>query len=171
MSVSSADFTAFFQDEGKSIKIGECHYELVHVESCSLLKGELVSSVVYVLRHQGYCMTVAFFPPEADRLQHSFHGCYKDTAPGATQSINVWERGCGFLMWKFRLDWIFAEFPTQNLRRQHPGEECWQSRKICFHTLLTDVQFFTPIGWKSHEGIQGYHRKAERKIKKSFPSA
>ncbi len=42
MDVSSADFTAFFQDEGKTINRGENHYKSGHVESCSNSKGELV---------------------------------------------------------------------------------------------------------------------------------
>ncbi len=46
MAVSSADFTAFFQDEGKSIKGGENLHKSAHVESCSYSKGELVGSVV-----------------------------------------------------------------------------------------------------------------------------
>ncbi len=46
MAVSLADFTAFFQDEGKSIKRGENHHKSGHVESCSYSKGELVSLVV-----------------------------------------------------------------------------------------------------------------------------
>ncbi len=45
MAVSLADFTAFFQDEGKSIKRGENHHKSGHVESCSYTKGELVGSV------------------------------------------------------------------------------------------------------------------------------
>ncbi len=45
MAVSSADFTAFFQDEGKSIKRGENLYKSAHVESCSYSKGKLVGSV------------------------------------------------------------------------------------------------------------------------------
>ncbi len=44
--VSSADFTAFFQNEGKSIKRGENDRKLSHVESCSYSKGQLVGSVV-----------------------------------------------------------------------------------------------------------------------------
>ncbi len=46
MAVSLADFTAFFQDEGKSIKRGENHYKLGHVQSCSYSKGELGILVV-----------------------------------------------------------------------------------------------------------------------------
>ncbi len=46
MAVSSADFTAFFQDEGKNIKIGENHYKSGHIESCGYLKGELGVLVV-----------------------------------------------------------------------------------------------------------------------------
>ncbi len=45
MAVSSADFTVFFEDEGKSIKRGENHYKSGQVESCSCSKGELVSSM------------------------------------------------------------------------------------------------------------------------------
>ncbi len=41
MAVSLADFTAFFQDEGKSIKRGENHHKSGHVEKCSYSKGEL----------------------------------------------------------------------------------------------------------------------------------
>ncbi len=42
MAVSLADFTVFFQDEGKR---GENYYKSGHVESCSYSKGELVGSV------------------------------------------------------------------------------------------------------------------------------
>ncbi len=45
MAVSLVDFTAFFQDEEKSIKRGENHFKSAHVESCSYLKGESVGSV------------------------------------------------------------------------------------------------------------------------------
>ncbi len=45
MAVSLADFTAFFQEERKSIKSGENYYKSGHVESCSYSKGEFVSSV------------------------------------------------------------------------------------------------------------------------------
>ncbi len=46
MAVSSADFTVFFQDEGKNIKRGENNFKSAHVESCSYSKAELVGSVV-----------------------------------------------------------------------------------------------------------------------------
>ncbi len=45
LTVSSADFTTFFQDEGKSIKRGENLHISSHAESCSYSKGELVGSV------------------------------------------------------------------------------------------------------------------------------
>ncbi len=45
MAVSLADFTAFFQDKGKSITRDENHYRLGHVESCSYFKGGLVGSM------------------------------------------------------------------------------------------------------------------------------
>ncbi len=34
MAVSLEDFTAFFQDKGKSVKRGENHHKSGHVESC-----------------------------------------------------------------------------------------------------------------------------------------
>ncbi len=46
MAVSSADFTVFFQNKGKSIKRGKNHLKSGHIESCSSLKGELVILVV-----------------------------------------------------------------------------------------------------------------------------
>ncbi|CAJ1087231.1 uncharacterized protein LOC110232169%2C partial [Xyrichtys novacula] len=42
MAVTLASFTSFFQDEGKSIKRGENHYKLGHVESGSYAGGEIV---------------------------------------------------------------------------------------------------------------------------------
>ncbi len=45
MAVSSADFIAFFQDKGKSIKRVENLCKSGHVESCSYSKGRLVGSV------------------------------------------------------------------------------------------------------------------------------
>ncbi len=46
MSVSSAHFTAFFQDEGRSIKRSENCYKWAHAESCSYSKEELAGSAV-----------------------------------------------------------------------------------------------------------------------------
>ncbi len=45
MAASLADLTAFFHDEGKSIKRGENCYKSGHFESLSFSKGELVGSV------------------------------------------------------------------------------------------------------------------------------
>ncbi len=46
MTVSLADFTAFFQDEGIYMKRNETRYKWGHVESCSYSKGDLVGSVI-----------------------------------------------------------------------------------------------------------------------------
>ncbi len=55
MAYSLADFSVFFQDEGKSIKRGENRHKSGHVESCSYLKVELVGSI-----RGGKCYDVSY---------------------------------------------------------------------------------------------------------------
>lgn len=96
----------------------------------------------------------------------SFHACYEAAAPGAEQSVDVWERGCGFLMWKFRLDWIFS-------RISYP--EAWDSNtqvknvdesgKICFHTF---TQCFEPIGFKEPRRYSGTASRGLKENKETF---
>ncbi len=49
MTVTSAQFKLFFQNDGKSVKRGENHYKCSRDEHCSYAKGELVSDVTFAI--------------------------------------------------------------------------------------------------------------------------